>query len=175
MTAPLALRIRTAQPSDAAAIAAIYRPIVNATAISFEEQAPSDHEMAQRITAANDRHRWLLAESAGRIAGYAYATGHRARSAYRFSAETSVYVDPACHGQGIGAALYRRLFEELAARGFYHAYAGIALPNDASIRLHVSAGFEHVGTFPMVGFKFGRWHDVAWWHKTVQPGVPHTP
>ena len=166
------LIIRRASAGDADGVFAIYRPIVEETAISFETVAPSPAELTRRISAANAHHVWLVAESEGAVAGYAYATGHRARHAYRYSVETSVYVHPSHHGRGVGSALYRRLIAELETLGFFHAYAGITLPNDASMALHGRAGFRRIGTFPCVGFKFGRWHDVSWWHRRIQPGMP---
>jgi phosphinothricin acetyltransferase len=164
--------IRIAGASDAAAVLAIYAPIVADTAISFEVTSPSEAALAARIESCNEAHRWLVAEAAGGIAGYAYGTSHRARHAYRYSVETSVYVHPAHHGRGVGLALYERLFEDLADLGYFHAFAAITLPNDASTGLHARAGFRHIGTFPNVGFKFGRWHDVSWWHRTLRPGMP---
>src|SRR5690606_17663512 len=90
----------------------------------------------------------------------------------RYAVETSVYVHPDHHGRGLGAALYQHLFENLAGLGYFHAFAGITLPNEASTRLHGKAGFRHVGTFPNVGFKLDRWHDVSWWHRPIQAGSP---
>ena len=165
-------RIRRATPADAPAVLAIYAPIVATTAISFETTPPGEVEVAARIESANATHAWLVAEADGVIAGYAYAMPHRARQAYRYSTETSVYVHADHHGRGVGAALYRRLFADLVQRGYFHAFAGITLPNGASTALHASAGFRHVGTFPRVGFKFGQWHDVSWWHRALRAGVP---
>ncbi len=165
--------VRTARTTDAGGICTIYAPVVASTAISFELVPPTHAEVAERIDAANAAHAWLVAETDGAIVGYAYATSHRARAAYGYSVETSVYVHPDAHGRGIGSLLYAALFRELAARGFYHAYAGITLPNAASIALHKRTGFRRIGTFPRVGFKFGRWHDVSWWYRLLQPGAPN--
>lgn len=166
------LRIRTAHAGDADGVHDIYAPIVRDTSISFETEPPTVEELAARIEAANRTHLWLTAERDGRVAGYAYGGPHRSRQAYRFSVEVSVYVHPEAQGHRVGARLYQRLFTELAALGYFNAYAGITQPNVASSRLHARMGFEHVGTFPRVGFKFGAWHDVAWWHRPLRDGLP---
>ncbi len=150
----------------------IYGPVVAYSAISFETMVPTIADMAARITAAGNSHAWLAAERNGAFAGYAYGTSHRARHAYRYSTEVSVYVHEAHRGVGVGAALYQRLFDVLAERGFFQAYAGITEPNDASSLLHSRAGFHHIGTFPRVGYKFGRWHDVAWWYRPLRDDLP---
>lgn len=166
------LFIRRGTRADAPGVGSIYTPVVTDTAISFETMPPNEAELAQRIEHCNRTHAWLVAEAGGPLAGYAYGTAHRAREAYRFSVETSVYVHPAHQGRGVGAALYARLFQELAELGYFHAFAAVTLPNDASTRLHASVGFRRIGTFPRVGFKFGRWHDVSWWHKMLRHGKP---
>lgn len=158
-----AYAIRPVERGDAAQIADIYRPIVEATTISFEEVAPEAIEMERRIVSHADTHPWFIAATdAGEIAGYAYASRHRARYGYRFSAEVSVYVKETRRGCGVGRSLYTKLFAELVRRGFHRAFAGITLPNAASIALHCSLGFEPVGVFREVGRKFDRWLDVAW-------------
>ena len=103
---------------------------------------------------------------------YAYATAHRSRGAYQWSVETSVYVAPGHHRQGLGATLYDALLPRLAGRGYCHAYAGITLPNDASVALHRRVGFQAVGVFRSVGWKLGAWHDVSWWHLPLRAGPP---
>lgn len=157
--------IHPADPSrDAAVCAAIYAPHVTDGATSFEEEAPGAAEMGRRIAAA---HVWLVHEAGG----YAYASRHRERAAYRLTAETSVYVAPSAQGRGVGRALYDALLAELAARGFHVALAGITLPNPASVALHEAVGYRPVGVFEAVGFKFGRWHDVGWWQLAL-PAAP---
>ncbi len=155
--------IRAATPDDAAAIAAIYNHYIATTTISFEEQAVTAAEMAQRIRDVSTTLPWLVREDGGRIAGYAYATKWRVRSAYRFSAETSVYVEHGRGGQGIGSALYTALLAELRARGVHMAIGGIAQPNPASVALHERLGFVKVAHFSEVGRKFDRWIDVGYW------------
>lgn len=164
MTVP-PLRIRNATVADAPAIQAIYAPIVLNTAISFEEAPPEVEEMAQRMATISETYPYLVAERDGTAAGYAYGSVHRARPAYRRSVEVTVYVAEAERGRGVGRALYGALLPMLAEGGFHMAFAGIALPNPASIALHEAAGFERIGVFREIGFKFGRWHDVGWWQR----------
>jgi phosphinothricin acetyltransferase len=166
------IRLREATVDDAAALLEIYRPFVTDTAVSFEAEVPSVEEFGERIKTSLARWAFLVAERASRPVGYAYGTSHRARHAYRFSTETSVYLDPAHRGLGLGKRLYERLFEDLVARGYCNAYAGIALPNEGSVALHRSVGFQAIGVFPRVGFKFGAWHDVSWWHRPLRDRPP---
>jgi L-amino acid N-acyltransferase YncA len=154
--------IRSASVDDAAACAAIYAPYVTGTAISFETEPPGAAEMAERIAAALDTHAWVVLEDDGKVRGYAYGGPYKARAAYRWSCEVSVYVDHRRQGAGAGRQLYTALFERLVERGFRMAVAGMTLPNDASAGLHRSLGFEPVGTYRDIGFKFGAWHDVLW-------------
>ena len=157
------MEIRLATAEDAAACAAIYAPHV-ATPTSFEEAAPDAGEMARRIAAA---HVWVVAQDGGAVCGFAYAGAHRARAAYRWSAETSVYLEEAARGRGVATALYADLLGRLADAGFHTALAGITLPNPASVTLHERHGFEPVGVFRSVGFKCGAWHDVGWWQRAL--------
>jgi len=159
--------LRPAEPADAPALLAIYAPLVESTAVSFEDVPPSAEEMAARIVATLRTHPFLVAERQGTIAGYAYAGRHRARAAYRLSADVSVYVATEGRRRGVGRALYSALLEELARRGFHAAFAGIALPNPASVALHEALGFTPVGVYREVGFKLGRWHDVGWWQRLL--------
>jgi L-amino acid N-acyltransferase YncA len=159
----MAARIRFAGESDAAAIAEIYRPIVDSTTISFETAPPDGEEMARRIVETTLEHPWLVCEIGGRIAGYAYATKHRVRSAYKWSVDTSVYVDASFRQGGVGRGLYQSLFAILSAQGYFNAFAGIALPNPASVGLHEAVGFTKIGVYQRVGYKFGEWRDVGWW------------
>ncbi|HEU5325258.1 MAG TPA: GNAT family N-acetyltransferase [Candidatus Limnocylindria bacterium] len=172
------LRLRLAEPDrDAEAIASIYRPAVDSTIASFEEAAPTADEMARRTSATLERFPWLVAELDANVVGYAYAGPHRDRPGYRWSANVSVYVDAAWHGQGIGRALYDGLFDLLRRQGYVNAYAGIALPNPASVALHAAMGMRQVARYERVGWKFGAWHDVAWyWLRLAEPeGAPPEP
>jgi L-amino acid N-acyltransferase YncA len=156
-------RIRDADPArDGGACAAIYAPHVEGSSVSFEERVPDAAEMAARIQRYGRSHAWLVAEREGRVAGYAYATAFNERPAYRWSAGVSVYVDEAARGSGVGRALYEALFERLRERGFRMACAGITLPNEASVGLHESLGFERVGVYRSIGWKHGAWRDVGW-------------
>ncbi len=161
--------IRQATPGDAAAVAAIYAPIVEQTFISFEETAPDEAEMRERIARIGAGYPYLIAQYAGSVCGYAYGSQHRSRAAYRWSVDTSVYVAENFRGKGAGKALYAELLKQLTGRGFYNAFAGIGLPNDASVALHEFFGFELVGIYRNVGFKFGKWHDTAWWQRQLRP------
>lgn len=164
--------LRVATRSDAPALRDIYRPFVESTPVSFETVVPSVDEFAARIAKSLAGWQWLVAERAGQCVGYAYGSSHRERAAYRWSVEVSAYVHADFHRRGIGGALYRRLFEDLAARGYCNAYAGITLPNEASVALHRSVGFEPIGVFRSVGRKFGRWHDVAWFQRALRDAPP---
>jgi L-amino acid N-acyltransferase YncA len=156
--------LRHADPAhDAAACAAIYAPYVTATVATFEECAPSAEEFAGRIERGSRTHPWLVLEEDGRVVGYAYASHHRERAAYRWAADVAIYVDPAHHRRGAGRRLYGALLDLLRAQGLRVACAGITLPNDASVALHRAVGFEHVGTYRSIGWKAGAWRDVAWW------------
>lgn len=155
------LIVRDASETDAPACAAIYSTYVLGTATTFETVPPSTTEMADRIAAALATHAWLVAEDAGRVVGYAYAVPYRARAAYRWSCEVSVYLEQGRRRTGAGRALYEPLLERLADRGFRVAVAGMTLPNEASVGLHRSLGFEPVGTYRSIGWKLGSWHDVA--------------
>ena len=156
--------IRPADPArDAAACAAVYAPFVRETAVSFEEVAPSAEDFAAKIAELSATHSYLVCERDGAVAGFAYGAPHRDRAAYRWAADVSVYVGAAHQRQGVGRALYEALFERLRAQRFQIACAGITLPNDASVGLHESLGFELVGVHRDIGWKAGAWRDVGWW------------
>jgi phosphinothricin acetyltransferase len=170
---PTDATIRDATPADGAGCAEIYAPYVRDTAISFETEPPTAEEMADRIAAAQRAHAWLVAEDAGVVVGYAYGGPFMSRAAYAWAASVSVYLDPGRRRAGTGRALYEALFARLAARGIRTVLAGIALPNEPSTGLHLALGFEPVGTYRRVGWKHGRWHDVAWFQRDlVHDGSP---
>jgi L-amino acid N-acyltransferase YncA len=166
--------LRYATPDDAPAIQAIYAPYVENTTISFELEPPDVDEVRQRISRTLVTHPWLVyVNPSGELVGYAYATKNRDRLAYQWSVDVSVYIAPSGHRQGIGRGLYTALFDLLRLQGFYNAFAGIALPNDASIGVHRTFGFQPAGVLPMVGYKLGRWTDVSWHSLTLQPYADH--
>ena len=163
----MSVSVRLATLHDAAACAAIYRPFVTDSWVSFETEPPDRMDMAQRIGSYGESHAWLVAEAQGHVVGYAYASPHRTRAAYETSADVAVYVDPAAARQGIGRALYTALFPLLREKGLHAAFAGIALPNPASIALHEAMGFTPVGIYREVGWKMGGWRDVGWWQRIL--------
>lgn len=164
------LTIRDADPGrDAAACAAIYAPHVEGSAVSFEERAPDAIEMRARIGRYGASHAWLVAEQEGEVVGYAYATAFNERPAYRWSTSVSVYIAEGARGEGVGRALYEALFARLRERGFRMACAGITLPNEASVGLHESLGFEMTGVNREIGFKGGSWRDVGWFQLELSP------
>jgi phosphinothricin acetyltransferase len=164
------LSVRDASARDAEACAAIYTPYVTDTAITFETEPPSPAEMAARIAAAQRSHAWVVLEDGGRVVGFAYGGRYKARAAYRWSCEVSVYLEPGRRRTGGGRALYTVLLARLAERGFRTAVAGMALPNEASVGLHRAMGFEPVGTYRRIGWKHDTWHDVAWTQRQIGPG-----
>jgi phosphinothricin acetyltransferase len=161
--------IRLVTASDAAPIQAIYGPIVRDTVTSFEAEVPSVDEMRRRIVETTVQHPWLVYEHQGEVLGYVYGSKHRARTAYQWSVEVSAYIHAGARRQGLGRGLYVSLFKILVLQGFYNAYAGVTLPNPGSVGLHEALGFQPVGVFRNVGYKFGAWHDVGWWHLPLQP------
>ena len=172
------MNVRAANPDrDAAAVAAIYRPAIEVTLASFEEPPPDAEAMAARMRVTLERYPWLVATDGGTVVGYAYAAPHAERAGYRWSVNVSAYVDAAFHGRGIGRSLYDELLPILRRQRFVNAYAGIALPNLASVALHEAIGMRRIGTYERVGFKLGRWVDVAWYglRLTEPMGAPPEP
>lgn len=162
--------IRLGREEDAPALAEIYRPYVEASRISFEEQAPDATEIARRLVGDHrGYHPWLVAEQDGRIVGYANSSPFRTRRAYRWSVETGIYLDADACGRGIGKALLSRLIQLLEAQGYVAAIGAIALPNDPSVRLHEALGFVPAGNYRGTGFKMGEWIDVGLWQKDLAP------
>jgi phosphinothricin acetyltransferase len=162
------MNIRVATPADAAAVTDIYAPIVRDSAISLECEVPAVDDMRSRIASTLQRLPWLVSvDGHGRIEGYAYAARHRDRAGYRWSVDLSAYVHEAQRGRGVGARLYRSLCAELAQLGYAQAFAGITLPNAASVAFHERAGFRLVGVYRQVAFKLGVWHDVGWWQRPL--------
>lgn len=163
----MAVLIRLARADDAAAIAAIYAPYVEATRITFEEEAPDTVEIVKRM--ANPIHPWLVIEENGSVAGYAATSSMRARAAYRWSVETGLYLRPEAQGRGLGRRLLDAHLDLLERQGFVAAFATIGLPNPASVALHETAGYTPVGIERGCGFKLGEWADVGRWQKDLVP------
>lgn len=163
----MTVMVREGEPADAEGCRTIYAPFVEETWISFEEEVPSIREMARRIEGYGSSHGWVVAADEDEIVGYAYGSPHRLRHAYRFSCDVAIYIPPERAGQGIGRMLYQSLFPLLAKNDVHAAYAGIALPNDASEALHEAVGFTPVGIYREVGWKFGAWRDVSWWQRVL--------
>jgi phosphinothricin acetyltransferase len=130
-------------------------------------EPPTPDGMAARIAASQSTHAWVVLEDGDAVIGYAYASPFKSRAAYRWSCEVSVYVEQGRRRTGAGRMLYSALFDRLAERGFRTAVAGMTLPNDASVGLHRALGFEPVGIYRRIGWKHGRWHDVAWAQKIL--------
>lgn len=169
--------IREAAPADVPDILRIYAPFVENGSVSFEYEVPTEAQMAERIATTQAVAPWLVRAREGRVVAYAYAGLHRARDAYRWSVEVSAYVDGAEHRQGHARRLYEVLFELLCLQGFVMSYAGITLPNPASVGFHEAMGFTPIGVYPAVGHKGGAWHDVGWWSRPLRtlPADPAPP
>ena len=156
--------IRRATLEDAPAVARIYNPYIRNTVITFEEVEVSAEEIASRMrTVADASLPWLVLEDDGLVIGYAYASRWHARSAYRHTAESTIYLDSSVCGRGHGRRLYGALLDELRGLPIHVVVGGIALPNDASVALHEKMGFEKVAHYSEVGRKLGRWIDVGTW------------
>jgi phosphinothricin acetyltransferase len=166
--------IRLATPDDAEQVQSIYVPYC-LTPISFELEPPAIDEMRRRLEKVLGQYPWLVYEDGGEILGYVYATQHRERAAYRWSVDTTVYVRQTRQRRGVGRALYASLLALLPLQGYVNAYAGVTLPNPASVGLHEAMGFRPVGVYEQVGFKCGRWHDVAWFQRLLQPRPAEPP
>ncbi|WP_439026445.1 GNAT family N-acetyltransferase [Haloarchaeobius sp. DT45] len=169
--------IRPATRDDAAAIHDIYAPFVAETAVSFETEVPSREAIAERITDTQTQFPWLVCERDGAVAGYAYGHAHRGRGGYRWSAESSVYVAEDHRRRGVARGLYESLFAVLAVQNYVNCYAGIVLPNDASVAFHESMRFEPVGVYENVGYKDGAWRDTLWMRRQLRdlPAEPDEP
>ena len=161
------LSIRPATLNDAPFVQAIYAPIVEKTVISFEEIPPTIDEMARRIETTLQNYPYLVAERGGEVVGYAYAGRHQLRAAYRWSVDVSAYVAEPARSSGVGRALYGALLPIRAGAGHHAAFAGVTLPNAASVGLLEAMGFQPVGVYREVGFKFGQWLDVGWWQRLL--------
>ncbi len=161
-------RLRLARADDAAAIAAIYAPFVATSHVSFEEIPPTPGDVRAILTTAQSTWPWIVCERGTEIVGFVYASPHRARAAYRYSVDTSSYVHERHRRTGVAQRAYGALFQLLARLRYYNAFAGIALPNDASLALHTSLGFREIARYANVGFKAGAWHDTVWLQRSLR-------
>lgn len=159
--------IRNATIQDAQSIADIYNYYINHTIITFEEVEVNETEIAERIQACQLKYPWLVYEEEGKVIGYAYAGEWKSRCSYKYSVESSVYLDEKSKGKGVGTALYQALLEQLKELKIHAVIGGISLPNEASVRLHEKFGFEKVAHFKEVGNKFNQWVDVGYWELIV--------
>jgi phosphinothricin acetyltransferase len=168
--------IRHADPArDSAGCASVYAPYVRDTVISLEEEPPSAAEFERRIETISLRFPWLVAEDGGAVIGYAYASAHRERAAYRWAADVAVYINRDRQRRGIAHALYDALLSLLVRQGMHVACAGITLPNEASVALHESFGFKPVGVYKRISWKMRGWHDVGWWELELRPVSEEAP
>jgi len=156
--------MREATAADADSICRIYNHYVETSIITFEETPVSPVEMAERIAeTAADSLPWLVEEADGSLVGYALASKWKSRCAYRYAVETTVYLAPDVQRRGLGTGLYKELLLQLKEQSLHVAIGGIALPNDASVRLHEKLGYRKVAEFIEVGFKFEKWINVGYW------------
>jgi len=155
--------IRLATPGDAESILSIYAPYIENTSFTFETETPTITQFAERINSYLINWPWLVYEINGKIAGYAYASRYRERTAYQWSVECSVYIHDDYQRKGLANALYTTLFELLKIQGFRNVYAVINLPNEKSVKFHENFGFEYFATYEKVGYKLGQWKNVGWW------------
>ena len=165
-----AITIVPGEASDVPRLTEIYNHYISNTAISFDiEPMSTEHRLSSWFAQYKPTgpYRLLVARRNGRAIGYASSSPFRSKAAYYTSVESSIYVDPNELGQGIGSQLYTALFEQLKETDTHRAYGGITLPNEASIALHKKFGFEEIGVYSEVGYKFGQFHDVCWLEKSI--------
>lgn len=161
--------LRPATRADAAEMLAIYAPYVTETTVSSEYEPPTLEAFCARIDKYTAQLPWLVCRIDGRVAGYGYASPHRVRAGYQWSAETSIYVAPGFHRRGVASAIYRALFSLLVRQGYYNIFVGITSPNDRSIKFHTALGFVISGAYQDSMYKFGQWRDVIWMAKSLRP------
>ena len=170
----MTIQIRLASMADASQIRDIYAPIVRETPTSFEYDVPTVSDIEERITKALHQYPWLVCDINGQIAGYTYGSSFRPRTAYQWTTEVTAYIHSEFHRRGIGRGLYTSLFTILREQGYVNAVSVITVPNDASIGLHESMGFEKIGVFMNMGYKFEGWHSTGWWQLELCP-MPSNP
>ena len=163
--------IRIATSADSKSILDIYAPYIRDTSLTFETEVPTYDDFAVRIQTYLDNWPWLVCELDGKIAGYAYASRYRERTAYQWSVECSVYIHDDYLRSGIASELYTALFAFLKYQGYNNVYAVINLPNDRSVAFHEKLGFTYFATYENVGYKLGKWKNVGWWQKKINEYV----
>lgn len=171
------IQIRLIAAADIEEVLDIYAPFVQNTAITFEYEVPSIAEFRDRVLTITSEYPWLICVVDDKIAGFAYASRFRYRTAYQWSVESAIYISPQTQSKGIGKALYTTLFDLLRLQGYVNVYAGTCIPNDKSVALHRKMGFKEIGTFSKIGFKHGKWHDTLWFQLNLcahnsNPEVP---
>jgi len=169
--------IRLATVNDAEGLLAVYKPYVETTASTFEYDVPSVDEFRKRINAIIPEYPWLVCEREGVIVGYAYAHKHRERVAYQWSPESTIYLSKEMHGTGIARIMYEAVFEILKLQGFINVFASVLSTNINSNRFHKAMGFEEIGLFKNIGYKYEAWHSNYWYQlslseHTLNPPAP---
>ena len=167
--------IRLATEKDAAATLAVYAPYVTETAVTFDYEVPSETQFAEKIQHIIADFPWLVCEINGEIIGYVYASKHREKTAYQWSAESTVYLSSNYHRKGIAKILYETLFALLKLQGYVNVYAGVTLPNEKSEGFHLAQGFEVIGNFTKIGYKLGKWRDVRWYQLHLNAHAENPP
>lgn len=167
--------IRLIEPGDAEACLEIYCPYVENTIVSFEYETPSMEEWNKRIEMYSNEYPWVVCEYKGEIIGYAYGSKHRYRTAYSWSAESTIYLKENFHTKGIGKILYTTLFELMKLQGYVNVFAGVVMPNEKSENFHKACGFYEIGTFKKIGYKFGAWHDTKWFELNLSQHLAEPP
>ncbi len=155
--------IRSAEKRDNDEICDIYNHYVRHSIATFDETEMSREEMQEYLSGIITHYHWLVYESVGNVLGYAYTSPWKSRCAYKFSLESTIYLHPDYVGKGIGTRLYSALISKVKESGYHALIGGISLPNPASIALHEKMGFQKIGHFREVGFKFDKWIDVGYW------------
>lgn len=168
------VQIRIARSADAPDVLTIYAPYVTETTVTFEDEIPTGRDFCGRISRILEKYPYVVAEVDGQIVGYAYASEYKGRAAYDWSVEVTVYLAQGNEGRGIGRLLYEVLEQCLRLQGVVNLTACITAENSGSVAFHEHCGFERVGTFPHIGYKFGRWLDVVWMQKTLVQAPEHT-
>ena len=164
------MRFRLATQTDVSAMLAIYAPYIRETAYSFEYEVPTLENFAGRLSAIGANFPWLICEEDdGTVLGYAYAAAAFERAAYMWDADLSVYLAPIAHRRGIGRTFYALLEDILTQQGYHNIYALVSGSNEVSTAFHRALGYDLMTVMPKTGFKFGKWHDMYWFHKRLCP------